>query len=148
MLVLGGIKKEGHMHPNLRNFVVPAADDENSEHYKHLIYGKKVEMTINQSPEQPKLLSSPPQLQKEEVEEKDVEILVPLMNNSELISKNKSIELMIDKENCPYVLNKKGKKKDKLKFSVDTSLNLHDKSPKARTKRHDESIKNKKIEIE
>lgn len=92
MLVLGGIKKEGHMHPNLRNFVVPATDDENSEHYKHLIFGKKIEMiTTNQSPEQPKLLSSPPQLQKEEVEEKDVEILAPIMNNSSLLTKNKSI---------------------------------------------------------
>lgn len=40
--MLGGIKKEGHMHPNLRNFVVPASDDENSEHYKYLIFGKKV----------------------------------------------------------------------------------------------------------
>lgn len=82
-MVLGGIMKEGHMHPNLRNFVVPTTDDENSEHYKHLIFGKKMEMTTNQSPEQPKLLPSPPQLEKEEVEEeKDVEILVPIMNNS------------------------------------------------------------------
>ena len=38
--------------------------------------------------------------------------------------KNKSIEIMNNKENYPYAMNKKSKKKDKLKFSMESSLNL------------------------
>lgn len=42
-------------------------------------------------------------------------------------------------------MNKKSKKKDKLKFSVDTSLNLLEKSPTNR-KQYEESIRNKKCD--
>ena len=36
LLVLGGIIKDGNMHPNLKNFVIPITQDENAEAYKHL----------------------------------------------------------------------------------------------------------------